>query len=304
MNFATLIMPALYGAGALFAAFCLYGMGFWIYQGKKLQETGYMPPPSSKFARWFYKRACFAFAWLFVGPVKVFGRENAKFDGRGLVLPNHQFAMDFAVVGLATPYSYRQVAKAKELLGLVRGTLAAWIGTVGVQVEGGKAQDGASNTVIDTGKNILVASHGARLLLFPQGMLVWDNVLRPKEFRTGATRIIHATLAEIGDDPFYVQPIAIEYKRDPKDATRFTKFMHAIGLKAFRRWKDYELVVAADGTKTKKPRVYTTYGATCVIGKPIDTRTLSKDPREAIESVRVVIQGLLDQAQGKTTISA
>ena len=62
----------------------------------------------------FYKRACHVFAFLFVGPVKVIGRENAKFDGRGLILPNHQFAMDFAVVGRAVPFSYRQLAKAKE----------------------------------------------------------------------------------------------------------------------------------------------------------------------------------------------
>jgi len=212
--------------------------------------------------------------------------------------------MDFAVVGLATPFSFRQVAKAKEVSGIVRGTLAAWIGTVGVQVEGGKAQDKAANNVIDTGKNILKASHGARLLLFPQGKLVWDNVLRPEDFRTGAMRIINATLEDIGDEPLYILPIAIEYHRDPKHATRFTRFMHAIGLKGFRRWKDYELITNADGSKTKKPRVYTTYGATCVIGKPIDVRTLSRTPREAIEAVRVNIQGLLDQAQGKTPTAA
>ena len=292
-----LIKYALISLASLFAAYNLYSAGFWIYQGKKLQETGYMPPPSSKFARWFYKRACHVFAFLFVGPVKVIGRENALFDGRGLVLPNHQFAMDFAVVGLATPFSYRQVAKAKEVDGLVRGSLAAWIGTVGVQVEGGKAQDGGSNTVIETGKEILVHSHGARLLLFPQGMLVWDNVLRPKEFRTGATRIVQAAMAEIGKDPIYVLPIAVHYKRDPKDATRLTKILHAVGLKAFRRWKDYELIKNEDGSRTKKPRNYTTYGATAVIGKPIDVHSLPDDPRQAIEAVRVVIQSLLEQAQ-------
>jgi len=297
MSHQQLIHYALIGVPALFALYVMYGMGFWIYQGKKLQQTGYMPPPSSRFARWFYKRACSAFCWLFVGPVKVIGAENARFDGRGLLLPNHQFAMDFAVVGHSTPYSYRQVAKAKELAGLLRGTLAAWIGTVGVQVEGGKAQDGASNTVIETGKNILLKSHGARLLLFPQGMLVFDNVLRPNEFRTGATRISAATLAEIGDQPFSIQPMAVHYKRDPKDATRLTRIIHGLGLKGFRRWSDYELIKNEDGSKTKKPRVYTTYGATVVIGKPIPVSSLPRDPRQAIEAVRVVIQGLLDQAQ-------
>jgi 1-acyl-sn-glycerol-3-phosphate acyltransferase len=291
-----LIMYALIGVPSLFLAYTLYGIGFWIYQGRKLQKTGYMPPPSSKFARWFYKRSCHLIAWLKVGPIKVIGRENARFDGRGLVLPNHQFAMDFAAVGVATPFSYRQIAKAKELRG-IRGPLAAWVGTVGVQVEGGKAQDGKSNTVIDTAKDILAHSHGARLLLFAQGKLVWDNILRKEDFRTGATRILQATIAEIGQDPIYVLPMAIHYKRDPKDATRLHRFLSAIGVKSFRRFKDYELVDNGDGTKTKKDRIYTTYGAVVVVGKPIDARTLSADPREAIESIRVVIQGLLEQAQ-------
>jgi 1-acyl-sn-glycerol-3-phosphate acyltransferase len=255
-----------------------------------------MPPASSKFARWFYKRACHLLAWLYVGPVKVIGQENAHFNGRGMVLPNHQFAMDFAVVGMATPFSYRQIAKSMELQG-IRAPLAAWIGTVGVQVEGGKTQDGAANTVIETSKKILAHSHGARLLLFAQGKLVWDNVLRPEEFRTGATRIAQATLGEIGDEPLYFLPEAIHYKRDPKDATRLTKILHGIGLKGFRHWKDYELVTNADGSKTKAPRNYTTYGATIVIGKPIDVRSLPTDPRQAIEAYRVILQGLLEQAQ-------
>ncbi|MBU6453933.1 MAG: 1-acyl-sn-glycerol-3-phosphate acyltransferase [Cyanobacteria bacterium REEB67] len=290
-----------YASGCLAAILVIFAgcrIGFWIYQGKRLQETGYMPPPSTKFARWFYKRTCHIFTFLFVGPVKVIGRENARFDGRGLILPNHQFAMDFAVVGEAIPFSYRQVAKAAEVKGVLRGTLAAWIGTVGVQVEGGKAQDGAANTVIATGKNILSHSHGARMLLFPQGMLVFDNELRPKDFRTGATRILQATLGAIApEEPLYVLPMAIDYKRDRKNATLLVKILHGVGLKAFRRWRDYELIKNEDGSKTKKPRVFTTYGATCVIGKPIDVRTLPADPRLAIEAVRVAIQDLLDQAK-------
>jgi hypothetical protein len=98
--------------------------------------------------------------------------------------------------------------------------------------------------------------------------------------------------------------MAVDYKRDPKDATRLTKILHGIGLKGFRRWKDFELVTNEDGTKTKKPRIYTTYGATVVIGKPIDARTLPADPRAAIEVVRLAIQALLDQAQGASLQTA
>jgi 1-acyl-sn-glycerol-3-phosphate acyltransferase len=292
------------GAGALFALYCIVMSGYWIYQGKKLQQTGYMPPPSSRFARWFYKKACHLLCFIFVGPVEIVGRENALFDGRALVLPNHQFAMDFAVVGRSTPFSFRQVASARELLGLVRGTLAAWIGTVGVQVEGGKVQDGAANNVIETGKRILKRSHGSRMLLFPQGKLVWDNVLRPEEFRTGATRMVQATLAEIGEDPFFVLPIAVHYKRDASDSTLLARVLRGMGMKWFRRWRDYEIVKNADGTKSRKPHVEVTYGAKCVIGKPIDVRTLPADPRQAIEVVRQAIQVLLTEAQTPTAKTA
>ena len=129
-------------------------------------------------------------------------------------------------------------------------------------------------------------------------MLVFDNVLRPEQFRTGATRILQKALKEIGDQPLYVLPLgdSLQSRRQGCDAPDQGS-MHGIGLKAFRRWKDYELIKNEDGSKTKKPRVFTTYGATCVIGKPIDVRSLPEDPRLAIEVIRLAIQALLDQAQ-------
>ena len=138
------------------------------------------------------------------------------------------------------------------------------------------------------------------MLLFPQGRLVWDNVLRPEDFRTGATRMVKATLAEIGEDPFFVLPIAIHYKREAKDATVLARVLRGMGMKWFRRWRDYEVVRHEDGTKTRNPKVEVTYGAKCVIGKPIDVRTLPADPRQAIEVVRIAIQELLEEAQSAT----
>ena len=293
MTLALVIKIALWAA----LAFVVGRTCYWFYQGGKLQRTGYMPPPSTRFARWFYKMACHTITHLGVGPVKIIGTENAKFIGRGLILPNHQFALDFAVIGKATPFSFRQVAKAKEVKNPIMGALAAWIGTVGVQVEGGKSQGGGGQAVIDAGAKILAHSAGARMLLFPQGKLVFDNKLVTEDFRTGATRILNSTVALVGSDGLYVLPMAVHYKRDRKHATRFHRFMNAIGFKGFRRWKDFELVPNADGTKTKVDRIFTTYGATVAIGKPMAVKDLSSDPRAAINTIAAEIQRLLTQAE-------
>jgi 1-acyl-sn-glycerol-3-phosphate acyltransferase len=282
---------------AALAFFCVR-LVYWYKEGRKLQNSGYMPPSSTRFARGFYKNACRLITFLGVGPVKIIGAENARFAGRALVLPNHQFALDFAVVGKALPFSFRQVAKAGEVKSAVMGTLAAWIGTVGVQVEGGKSQkSGGGQAVIDAGAKILANSSGARMLLFPQGKLVFDNKLVGDDFRTGATRILNATVATVGADGLYALPMAIHYSRDQRDATRLHRFLNAIGLKSFRRYKDFELVANADGSKTKVRRVYTTYGATVVIGKPIAMKDLPSDPRAAINVIAAEIQKLLTTAE-------
>lgn len=290
--------------GGCFGYF-IHGVCYWGYQGRRLQETGYMPPPSTRFARWFYKVACHIITWAGVGPVKVIGAENAVFDGRGLVLPNHQFALDFAVVGKVTPFSFRQVAKAKELRNPIRATLAAWIGTVGVQVEGGKLQNSgasggssAGQAIIDAGSTIIARTYGSRMLLFPQGKLVFNNKLRKEDYRTGATRMLNNTLAKIpAGEPIYVLPIAVHYKRDAKDATGFHRFMKAVGAKWFRHWKDYELIDNGDGTKRKENRNVTTYGAVVVIGQPMDVRKFPTDPRAAIDLVCERTQELLAIAE-------
>ncbi|MBA4050241.1 MAG: hypothetical protein C0464_04485 [Cyanobacteria bacterium DS2.008] len=294
MTLALFIKYALWAA----LAFIVYRTGYWIWQGRKLQVTGYVPPKSTLFARWFAKRVYQTLCFLGVGPVKVIGAENAKFKGRAMVLPNHQFALDFAVVGRAVPFSYRQMAKAEELRSILRGTLAAWAGVVGIQVEGGKAQEsGGGQTVVDTGVSMLSVSEGARMLVFPQGKLVFNNKLRNEDFRTGSTRVLNATAAAVSGNDLYVLPVAVYYKRDPKDATGFHRFMNAIGFKNFRRRKDFEKVVDAAGNKVKEDRTFTTYGATVVIGKPMAYNDLPKDPREAINAVAAEIQKLLTIAE-------
>ncbi len=291
------LWSVVYLVAALFVLVVLFRFGYWLKEGRKLQTSGYMPPPSSRFARGCYKSACRLLSWLFVGPIKVLNESNQEFVGRGIILPNHHIWPDFAVVGKSIKFSFRQIAKSAEIKNPLVGALSAWIGTVGVQVEGGKSQDGAGNAVIDAGAKVLSASYGSRMLLFPQGLLVPDNVLRPKQFRTGAMRMVRQAEAAIGDEPLYVLPVAIHYIRDPKRATRFQRFLHAVGLKAFRRVTLNASVEAPGGGRMNEFHVFYNYGAVVAIGKPIAAKDLPADAREATEIIRQKIDELLTQAK-------
>lgn len=287
---------AVLALGAL-GAFFLYRLAFWYCEGLKLKQCGYMPPPSSKFARGSFKWICRVVTRVFVGPLAVRGLENAKFTGRGLALPNHVFYWDFAVYAAAIPYAYRQIAKYAEIAFAPIRTWAAFIGTVGVQVEEGKTKDGAGKAIVATGAKVLAASAGSRLLMAPQGRLIYSGEIRPESFRTGATRILSETALLVGDDPLYGQPVAVYYLRDKKYATRLQRILYPLGLGLLRtvRWK--EKTVDAAGVETVTKHKATIYGVIVVIGVPIPQSELPLDARAAIEYVRLRIEAMLQEVR-------
>lgn len=275
----------------------LKGLVFWYREGLKLKRSGYMPPPSSKFARGSFKWICRMITRVFVGPLHVRGQENARFTGRGLALPNHVFYWDFAVYAAAIPYAYRQIAKYAEIAFAPIRTWAAFIGTVGVQVEEGKTKDGAGKAIVATGAKVLAASKGSRLLMAPQGRLIYTGEVLSKDFRTGATRILAETRIAIGEDPLFSQPIAVYYLRDKKYATALQRILYPLGLGLIRtvRWK--EKSVNAAGVETVTKHKATIYGVIVVIGAPIPQSELPEDAREAIEYVRVRIERMLQEVE-------
>lgn len=289
-----LLIKALYLLGAGVAVFFLVRLGYWYYQGWKLKESGYMPPPSPKIARMVYKAVGAVFTRIFVGPMTKIGKANEIFIGRGAVLPNHVVWTDFAVVAKAISFSYRQIAKYGEIKMFVIRTIAAWIGTVGVQVEGGKTQDGAGQLIVDTGAKILEASFGSRLLVFSQGKLCYSGTCEPNDFRTGSSRMLLQALENIGNDPMFALPVAIHYIRDAALATPFQRFLYACGLKYLRTrtWKEEIRGTNGKLIKTIKHK-FVVYGVVVVIGEPIPAASLPKDPRAAIEMVRQSIEANL-----------
>jgi 1-acyl-sn-glycerol-3-phosphate acyltransferase len=247
---------------------------FWVNEGPKLQISGYLPPKPSWFAIKVYRGLCRLVGRLFIGPIKVIGRKNGNYDGRLLIASNHQYQFDFAMIAKATSCGMHYMTVTSELRGL-RGVMGAWTGAFGVD----PTVPGGADAAVQASVKILVRDNDSRLLLFPQGKLVKDNVLRPEDFKTGAVRIVKAAAEKIDGQPLAILPMGVVYKRDPKQATLFHRLLRSVGLKGFRR---------AFG--------YSNYGGTVVVGKPIPVSSLPADPKEATELLRVTIQALVDEA--------
>jgi 1-acyl-sn-glycerol-3-phosphate acyltransferase len=290
------------GLSLLAVGYIAYRVRFWMSEGKKLAKGGYLPPPPTFFGRWAYRLATKLGCFLVVGPVKVIGRQNARYPGRLIIVPNHQFEFDFAVVSRALPYAYRQLAVASEVSGF-RSAIAAWVGFCAVDGERGKAKGKAgAEAVIEAGAKIL--THDKAFLMFPQGILVRDNELRKEEFRTGWIRILNRAADNVDKNELAALPIGIVYHRDPKHATwghrlanriNFPGFLlRLIGFAGFRVWVS-KVTNPLPGEPTKI--VTKNYGATVVVGKPIPLKDLPADIHEATEALRQALQVEIDKAK-------
>ncbi len=260
---------------------------YWYRQSRKLGKDGYLPPHPTFVGQWTLRAVSKLFSRLYVGPIQVLGGKNACFDGRLEILPNHQFPLDFMVVGKVLPFGFRHLGSYAEMRNPLRGSLAAFAGFFAVNTEGGKATgEGGGEAVVDAMARVLVQHPQTRLLMFPQGKLVKDNILRPQDFRTGGVRAMKKACEEYGLDPNKVAylPMAIHYLRNSRHATWLHRLMNMIGWKNFRSFK-----YAGDRS--------TNFGAIVAIGKPMTLASLPDDVREATEKIRVEIDQLLSQAK-------
>lgn len=261
------------------ACYFVYRVHFWVREGKRMQTAGYLPPEPSWFGRTFYTVVCKIGARIACGPITVIGRENADYDGRLAVVPNHQHGLDFAVIRVAMPWPYRQIGALKEAARFPgMATLSAWIGTFTVPVQGGKAGTGGQAAIAACARYL--TRRLAKLLIFPQGKLVFDNVLRSTDFRTGAVRALQAAQLMItdGDVPAFL-PVAIYYHPSTSATNMFRRGINWLWRKLLSGYNSGPVC-----------------GATVVIGKPIPISDLPTDIRQATEVLRVKIQELLDQA--------
>jgi 1-acyl-sn-glycerol-3-phosphate acyltransferase len=258
---------------SIFTVYILYRIFFWINEGEKLQITGYLPPAPSIFGRYLLQLISRIGCYLFVGPIKIIGKENIHPGERLVVISNHQFALDFMVLTCALPFRFRHLAKAEEVRGW-RGVLAACTGHFAVDVEKGKAKYGLGPIAVETCVRVLADDN---LLIFPQGKIVAENHLTAEDFRTGAMRTAQLAMEY---SLVSILPVAIQYYRDPQQATSGSRFAAKLGLRSF------------DGI--------TNYGALVTIGKAIRIHELPSDVKEATQTLRIEIQNLLEKNAKKS----
>ena len=256
------------------SAYISYRTFFWINQGQKLQNTGYLPPTPSIFGRSLLQLLSRIGCCLFVGPIKVVGKENISIDERLVVISNHQFPLDFMVLTCALPFSFRLLAKTEEVRGW-RAPLAACTGHFAVDVENGRAKSGLGPLAVDTCVRVLTHDTDNRLLIFPQGKIVAENKLTADDFRTGVMRAAQIAMGKMPYSLFSIQPVAIQYQRDPEQAAFLSRLAAKLGLRNF------------DGV--------TNYGAIVTIGKQILITQLPNDVKQATQTLRIEIQNLLEK---------
>lgn len=104
---------------------------FWQYHAGKLQTSGHTPPETSWFAKLVYFGVGRLVTLLTVGPIKVIGKENVPGHGRLLLVANHQFPCDFALVLRGAGRHFRAMGDAAQFRGLF-GVFAAWFGNFSV----------------------------------------------------------------------------------------------------------------------------------------------------------------------------
>jgi 1-acyl-sn-glycerol-3-phosphate acyltransferase len=256
---------------AIFFGFIIYRLCFWIVEGKKLQITGYLPPSPSIFGRNFLRLLSRIYCFLFVGSIHIIGKENISTNERLVVIGNHQFALDFMVITCALPFSFRHLAKAEEVRGW-RAPLAAFTGHFAVDVENGKAKSGLGPIAVDACARVLARDN---LLIFPQGKIVAENNLTANDFRTGAMRTAQLAFRKMPSASVSIQPVAIQYDRDPQHATALARLAAKLGFRNFNGVTNYRAIVT--------------------IGKQIQMNALPPNVKEATQTLRIKIQNLLEK---------
>ncbi len=196
---------------------------FWINEGKKLLQPGYMTPKVSWWARatrLFIGRIAMH---LRVGRLIIIGKENLRYRGRLLMLPNHQIEKDAVIVTAVFGTMHFRFLMAINQITKLRAPFAAWLGGIAVHHDRNPAAS------VRTAMRALGAEQNSSLVVFPQGRLIRNNALLREDFFAGALMIgKHA--AKKSELPFAVLPIVSYYDRDSKHATLLFRVARLFGI--------------------------------------------------------------------------
>ncbi len=272
----THLLLAIAGIFLLALTLAIVRVRHWIAEGRKLQEPGYMTPKVSWWARATRLIIGRIAMRLRVGRLIIIGKSNLKFKGRLLMLPNHQIEKDAVLVTAIFGTMHFRFLMAINQITKLRAPFAAWLGGIAVH------HDDNPMASVRTSISALNAEPNSSFVVFPQGRLIRDNVLRREDFFAGALMIgKHA--AKKSELPFAALPVGIYYDRDSKHATLLFRVARLFGIRWFSDWFNE-----------------TTFGATVAFGKPIPLADLPDDRNKATDIIFNEIKSLCELAEKET----
>ncbi|MBX9686104.1 MAG: 1-acyl-sn-glycerol-3-phosphate acyltransferase [Candidatus Obscuribacterales bacterium] len=234
---------------------------------RKMQESGYLPPPPTDRGQRRLLRLARLITFIQVGRLEIRGKEKLEnIPGAFMVTPNHPHYADLAVMPLVLQRKARYMA--------AKGVMTAFGGWGGVLAGpmGGFAADltpGKGGAARETAVRIMTDG-SLPLVLFPEGWTYLDGSGGP--YKKGAVRIVKAAASETGKET-YLLPVHLEYGKYPgKWITKLNpRLEYLLMLLLFWNYRR---------------------GCTITIGKPIAASELPKDDAEATEMLRQRILSL------------
>ncbi len=247
---------------------------FWQMETAKVQKGGYVPPAPHLIHALIMRSFCVLFGFLEVGPIKIIGKDRLPKKGAMIIAPFHTDAGDAPIVShlLGTrPIFY--LIRTTEVQGW-RGYICAATGAIAVDEE---TQEGRSKAFKAAINALAGGGPDVCMVIFPQGELVPDQVVRRHEFKSG-TMAIAKIAARKRKEPIWIVPVGMHYKTDPSMATLFQKSIEKLGFSKFRNLFGHK-----------------NYGAVAVVGKPFRVLPHAADLEEVARGLT-----LLDDAEQAT----
>lgn len=236
-------------------------IAFWRTEGVRVLTPGYLTPPPSLMARLAQSLVSRALIFFSVGKVRVVGAQNLKYGGRAIAYGNHQTERDavlsFWMMGTRQKRYFIAVNQAQGW----RAPLVAWTG--GIVVD--RASKYSAAHALKSSILSMTNEPESSFVIFPQGRLIPDNVLRREDFFPGIALLGEKVSAKSEMEVGYL-PFAVYYDRDPAHATWIHRALNHIGWKSFRKFFGE-----------------VTYGAVVVIGEPIPVDVFPDDTRKATD---------------------
>lgn len=295
----------------IIVAYVLSRIRFWREEGRKLHDSGYVPP-RSPFGHLLANLASRFVCWWVAGPMTIIDRPRPRTGGRILfVAGNHQDEVDFSLPQIIFNFINRYLMAENQLYGY-REALAALAGVICVKYANKDGQEVVSNgeILVNTQAELLIKDPEACLGIFPEGEMNRRNDVRV--FKTGTVRMFRKVVRATGDRNAVIQTVGIHFLRHPNQATRFHKLILRYsqcpeGASLLHRLL-YKFVRATKLHLFRSTFGHTNYGVIVAIGDEIPYTSIPDngdpddrkfDAKPGTELLRLTVKEALARAQAQ-----